>query len=404
MGSRRNFIQKSSLVALGLAGVHKGFSTTRHLVQPDKNLDSIRESLGLDKDLVYMNTGSLGPSPVWLLKKEFEISRELELNPVNNNWGLLGKAMEEVRTKAATFLNCDPDEVVLTRNTTEGLSMVSSTLSLGPGDEILTTNHEHGGGENGIDYAAKHTGAKVVKIELPLPAESKDQVIAKVMEGITSKTRVLMLSHVTTIEGMQMPLAEISEAIKGKDIFFIADGAQSAGMLNIDVKALGVDVFATSGHKWLMGPKETGLLFVKKESQEKIKPVFTSSGYKSYSASSGTRNVAHQIAFGEMIDWHVTVGQDKIESGALKQGQYCYEKLLQLKNVKVISPEVPNLRTALIGIESLTTPKSELFNLLRSDGIVVKSLPKYNALRFSNHVFNTKEDVDRLIDGLKKYL
>ncbi len=404
MGSRRNFIQKSSLAALGFAGIQKGLTTSRIVIQKDTNLDNIRKSLGLDKKLVYMNTGSLGPSPAWLLKKEFELLQELELNPVNNNWGPLGKAMEEVRAKAAAFLKCDPDEIVLTRNTTEGLSMVSSTLNLNPGDEILTTNHEHGGGETGLKYAAKFHGAKIIKVDLPMPAKDKKQVISTIIGGITPKTRVLMLSHVTTIEGMRMPLAEISEVIKGQNIFFIVDGAQSAGMLNIDVKALGVDVFAASGHKWLMGPKETGLLYVKKEKQEKIKPVFTSSGYQSYSASSGTRNVAHQIAFGEMIDWHVAVGQDKIENRGLKLGQYCYEKLSQLNNVRVISPEDPDLRSALISIESLTTPKSKLFSQLKSDGIVVKSLPKYNALRFSNHVFNTKEDVDRLIDSLKKYL
>ncbi len=404
MGSRRNFIQKSSLAALGLAGIQNGMVNSRVIIQQDTDLDNIRESLGLDKELVYMNTGSLGPSPRWLLKKEFELARELELNPVNNNWGHLGKAMEEVRGKVATFVNCDPEEVILTRNTTEGLSMVSSTLDLKPGDEILTTNHEHGGGENGLEYAAKYHGAKIIKMELPLPARDKKQVINAVLDGITNKTKVLMLSLVTTIEGMRMPLEEISEAIKGRNIFFIADGAQAAGMLRIDVKKLEVDVFASSGHKWIMGPKETGMLYVKKESQEKIKPVFTSSGYQSYSASSGTRNVAHQIAFGEMIDWHVAAGQDKIEYRALKLGQYCYERLLQLNNVQVISPDDPGLRSALISIKSLTTPKSELFNKLKSDGIVVKSLPKYNALRFSNHVFNTKEDVDRLIIGLKKYL
>ena len=336
MGSRRNFIQKSSLAALGLAGIQKGMATHWNTAQEGSNIKNIRASLGLDKQLVYMNTGSLGPSPGWLAKKEFELSRELELNPVNHNWGPLGKAMEEVRSTAATFLNCDSSEVVLTRNTTEGLSMVSTTLPLKPGDEILTTNHEHGGGETGLEYAAKYHGAKIIKVELPMPAKDKKQIINTIIGGIIPKTKVLMLSHVTTIEGLRMPLTEISEAIKGKNIFFIADGAQSAGMLKINVKALGVDAFATSGHKWILGPKETGLLYVNKESQSKINPVFTFSGYQSYSASSGTRNVAHQVAFGEMINWHITAGRERIENKALQLGQYCYEKLLKLKNVRNI--------------------------------------------------------------------
>ncbi len=399
MGNRREFIQKSSLVTLGLTGIGK-----INLNQQTKGLKEIRNSLGLKKGLVYMNTGSLGPSPLWISQKEFDLSRELELNPVSNNWGPLGKRMEEVRSKAAAFLNCSSSEIVLTRNTTEGLNMVSSTLDLNPGDEILTTNNEHGGGENGIIYAAKQSGANIIKVELPMPAKNKEEVIEKILKAITDKTKVLLLSHVTTIEGMQMPLEEISNFIKGQGIFFIADGAQSAGMLQIDVKKLGVDAFATSGHKWLMGPKETGLLYVKESSREKIKPVFTLSGFQSYSASSGTRNVMHHIAFGDMIDWHMESDRGIIQSNALNLGQYCYEKLLPIKNIRIISPQIKSLRTALISFELQSSTNKDLYNYLKSKDIIVKVLPKYNAVRLSNHIFNTEGDVDKTIKEIDNFL
>ncbi len=400
MGNRRDFIQQSSLAAFGLTGLSQIDLNFRQ----DQEFVNVRNSLGLKKGLTYMNTGSLGPLPLWVSQKEFDLSRELELNPASNNWGTMGKRMEEVRSKAALFLNCNSSEVVLTRNTTEGLSMVSSTLYLKPGDEILTTNHEHGGGENGLNYAAKFAGAKIVKVELPLAVDSKEQVIAKILDAITSRTKVLLLSHVTTIEGMQMPLEEISNSIKGKGIFFMADGAQSAGMLQIDVKKLGVDVFASSGHKWMLGPKETGLLYIKEGCQDKINAVFTFSGFQSYSASSGTRNVAHQIAFGELMDWHLRNGQGKIQTSALKLGQYCYEKLKPIRNIRLISPQDQSLRSALISFEIRTGTNKEVYDYLKTKDIIVKVLPKYNAIRLSNHIFNTKSDVDKTVNEIDKYL
>ena len=388
----------SSLATLGLTGF--GFD----LKQDHEKLKNIRSSLGLKKGLVYMNTGSLGPTPSWVTQKEFDLIRELELNPVNNNWGPLGDRMELVRSKAAVFLNCESSEVVLTRNTTEGLNMISATLSLKQGDEILTTGSEHGGAENGINYAAKVSGATIVKVDLPMPAMNKEEVIAKIVNAITDNTKVLLLSQVTTIEGMQMPLEEISNAIRGKDIYFIVDGAQSAGMLQIDLKKMDVDAFATSGHKWLMGPKETGLLFVKKSSQDRIQPVFTFSGFQTYSASSGTRNVAHQIALGEMLDWHMQFGTQQIENTALQLGQYCYEKLSAVKNIKIISPSDRSLRSALISFTLQKSTNRELYNHLKSKNIIVKVLPKHNAVRLSNHIFNTEGEVDKTISEIQKFL
>ncbi len=408
METRRDFIRKTTASAFGLSGLGASLSMLNlpeFKFAGSGTTADVRKSLLLKEGLVYMNTGSLGPSPAWVSQRIFEITRILESNPVVQNWGELGKEMEAVRNKAAAFLDCEVDEIVLTRNTTEGLSMVSSTLKMRAGDEILTTNHEHGGGETGLDYLARVSGAKVVKLKMPMPAESIDQVVDSVVSALTPKTRALMLSHITTITGLRMPLRQIAEAIRGKDIFFIADGAQAAGMIEINVKELGVDVYATSGHKWLMGPKETGLLYVKKDVQDKINPVFTASGYQSYSASSGTRNVAQLITLGEVLNWHEKMGKSNVEKQCRDLCDYCYQQLEDVQGVKIISPSEPELRSAMVSIDiEAGTPKSKVFEGLRADDIVVKSLPKYNALRLSNHIFNTKEDVDKTIAGLKKYV
>ncbi|MCH7512824.1 MAG: aminotransferase class V-fold PLP-dependent enzyme [Bacteroidetes bacterium] len=408
MDTRRDFIRKTAVSAFGLSGLSislQALNDPEHILAGAVIAEDVRRSLLLKEGLVYMNTGSLGPSPAWVSQRIFEITRILESNPVVQNWDMLGKEMEAVRAKVAAFLNCAIDEIVLTRNTTEGLSMVSSTLKLHAGDEILTTNHEHGGGETGLEYLAGVSGAKVVKLVIPMPAEGVEQVVDSVVSAITPQTRVLLLSHVTTITGLRMPLKQIAEAIRGRDIIFIADGAQAAGMIPVNVKDLGVDVYATSGHKWLMGPKETGMLYVNKDIRDKINPVFIASGYQSYSASSGTRNVAQIIAFGEVLDWHEKMGRCNVEKQCRDLCDYCYLQLGKIQGVKIISPSDLRLRSAMVSIDiEGDTPKSMVFESLRADDIIVKSLPKYNALRLSNHIFNTKEDVDKMIAGLKKYI
>lgn len=396
--TRRDFVKKAatgllSLPLLGAQGLQFNPSTS-----PEELKFLLKEGL------VYLNTGSLGPCPTWLLDRVSEIAKILESNPVSENWGPLGQEMEKVRSKAAQFLQCEVEEVVLTRNTTEGLSMISSNLELIEGEEILTTNHEHGGGEVGLDYQSRVSTAEVRQIELPFPALSKDQIIESVINQVNDRTRLLMLSHVSTITGLVMPLKEISENVQELDLFFLGDGAQACGMIDVNVSEFGVDAYATSGHKWMMGPKETGILYINGNAQERVKPVFLHSGYGSYSASSGTRNVAQMIAFGEMMDWHMNTGQKVIEDQIRDLGDYCYQQLGRLQGLKTISPQDSELRCAMISAIVLNKSNRGVYEYLKTKDIIVKVLPKYNALRFSTHLFNSTEDIDKLIEELKRFL
>ena len=364
----------------------------------------VRKQLLLDKDLVYMNTGSLGPSPRMIVDKVFETVHQLERNPVTENWGPLGKEMEAVREKAAKFFNAEIDEIILTRNTTEGLSMIGSTLRLNKGDEILTTNHEHGGGEVGLEYMAEKNGALIKRIEIPMPAQSKEQVIAVIQKSITPNTRVLLLSHVVTITGMRMPIEEIAVITRERGIFFIVDGAQAPGMLAIDLNKLGADVYATSGHKWLMGPKETGIVYIRKEVQDRINPVFLASGNASYSASSGTRNVANFIGLGEAFAWHEIINSVKIEARVLELSAYCRELLTEIKGLEIISPGDKSLASAMVSVRLLEAKNRDVYTAMKKNNIIIKVLPKYNGLRFSMHMFNTREDIKKLVEQLNLLL
>lgn len=411
-GQRRSFIKKSVAGFLGLMSYpvlaeivsNNDFSNLIAGKSDDEIFALVRKQLLLDKEIVYMNTGSLGPSPRMVVDKVIEAVHQLERNPVTENWGPLGKEMEAVREKAAKFFNADTNEVILTRNTTEGLSLVGSTLKLNKGDEILTTNHEHGGGEVGLEYMAEKNGAVLKKIEMPMPALSKKQVIDVIKNSITPNTKVLLLSHVVTITGMRMPIEEIAKITREKEILFMVDGAQAPGMLAIDVKQLGADVYATSGHKWLLGPKETGIVYLRKSIQDRINPVFLASGNASYSASSGTRNVANFIGLGETLEWHEIINKTKIEARVLELAAYCRELLKEVNGLEIISPIDISLASAMVSVRLLETNNRDVYNAMKKNNIIIKLLPKYNALRFSMHMFNTQDDIKKLVEQLNTLL
>ncbi|MCB0633633.1 MAG: aminotransferase class V-fold PLP-dependent enzyme, partial [Lewinella sp.] len=330
---------------------------------------------------------------------------ELESNPVVNNWGGLGNRMEAVRSKVADFIGATKEEIILTRNTTEGINLVGSCLDLQPGDEILTTDHEHGGGENGLFYLTETKGAIVKKVEMPLPAESPEQIVELIKNAIGERTKVVMLSHVSTITGMRMPFAAIAALTRPKNILLIADGAQAPGQIKVDVEQLGVDLYASSGHKWLMGPKETGFLYIRKAVQERIQPVFTRGSYNAYSAASGTRNVATIIGLGESLDLQQTIGLEKIEERCRSLAGYCAERLQEKKGLRLISSTHPALNTGIVSVlldEGISN--RTIFEKMREQNVIIKLLPKYNALRFSLHLFNTKEDVNKMMEVLEELM
>lgn len=405
MTSRRQFIKKGILGGLSVLPFTQ-ITQQHHLAELQNAADDeelfalVRKQLHVPPDRIYLNTGSLGPSPMTVTDAVSNLMHQLEMNPAIENWGEIGRQMEQVRAKVADFIHADWEDIILTRNTTEGLSMIGQSLQLEAGDEILTTTHEHGGGEVGLDYLASRSGAIVKKLQMPMPATSKEEVIKTIASNISPKTKVLMLSHVNTLTGLRMPFAEISQITKPKGIILIADGAQAPGLIMVDVKAMGVDAYAASGHKWMMGPKETGFVYWSKSLQQKISPIFTSMGFESYSASSGTRNVALISGLGVAIDWLTLIGVDKIEKRCLELRSYCLSKLKDIESITIISPEGAALSTGILSFTLKKGENSKIASELGKQDIIVKVLPKYNGIRISCHMFISKNDIDRFATAL----
>jgi len=398
MTSRRNFIRQAGL----LAGTTFVPGLTAAASNVSRNINDIRRQLLVPEGRVYLNTGSLGPSPRFVIEAVTEAMWTLERNPVSENWGPLGSAMEQVRGKVASFINADADSILLTRNTTEGLSLVCQNLPLNGGDEIITTTLEHGGGEVGLDYLVKTRGARLLKVELPLPPNDPQEIVQVIARAITPRTRLLMLSHVNTVTGMLMPVAEISKLTSGRGIYLLIDGAQAPGLTRVDVKAMGCDAYACSGHKWLLGPKETGFLYVRNGFPSSVPPLFALSGMQAYSASSGTRNVATLIGLGAAMDWHQALDIDKTAAYTLELRNYCMTGLRNIQGLRILSPDHPTLSTGIVSFELLKGKNSDVYARMKERNIIVKVLPQHNAIRISCHIFVSREDIDTFLVALKE--
>lgn len=377
----------------------------------------VRQEFQLNPGLVHFNTGSVGAAPRVVTDAVGRYLAQLEGNPNVNTWGPLGSRMEVVRTAAAEFLGADLAEVAVTRNTTEGMNAVATGLDLEPGDEVLTTNQEHGGGMVCWQWLRRHRGIKVNYLEMPNPVTSKAQLLRLVEQHLTARTRVCSLMHIDTITGLQYPLAEIAAITRPKDILLVCDGAHAPGMLRVDVKALGVDTFASSSHKWLLAPKGSGLLYVRKGVQDRVHPVLLHDGYGVYSASSGTRDVPHILGHGVAIDFHNTLGRERIEARVRQLGARLRGHLEQIPRLRVLTPSAPELCGGIVTVAIDGLAAAVVHDRLYDEHDILVKVAQgtyayvegrkgesYNALRISTHIYNDEAEVDLLASLLADML
>jgi isopenicillin-N epimerase len=233
----------------------------------------------LDPRITYLNHGSFGACPVPVLEAQRALIDELEAGPIQFLWTHFFERLDAVRLEVATFLNADPEGLVFVPNATTGVSTVLRSLRFEPGDELLTTNHEYNAILNAQAEVARLAGARVVIARLPLEIESDAQVLETILAAVTPRTRLAVLSHVTSPTATILPVAEIVRALEDRGIDTLVDAAHGPGMVPIDVDALGAAYWTANGHKWLCGPKGSGVLHVRADRRDRIHPLVISHGF-----------------------------------------------------------------------------------------------------------------------------
>jgi selenocysteine lyase/cysteine desulfurase len=406
---RRTFLHRLGAVAAApwlTAATHDLADLRRDLASApasDAFWKEVRSRFLLRPGLVHLNAATIGATPRPVVSAFTEFLWEVESNPQEQVFSAAGEQrMEDVRARAADFLRADLDEVALMRNTTEGMNLIAQGIELRSGDQILTTDHEHPGVSVCWEWLAERTGAEVVRIEMPATATSAEQVVELVDRHLTPRTRVCSFSHVSTITGLVMPMAAIAALTGPRDVLLVCDGAQAPGMLEVDVRALSVDAYASSSHKWMLAPKGSGLLYIRKAVQERVKPLALRSGYGVYTASGGTRSVAGILAHGVAMDFHDTVGRDRVEARCRELRRFLREALARVEGARVITPEEEALCGGILTISLERGDAGAVRSALADDYDVVlkRGSAAYNAIRLSTHIFNDESDIERAVGAL----
>ena len=356
--------------------------------------------------LTYLNTASLGPTPRDVLQRTMEAWGEVESNPVRMSYaeGRVHVATDRVREAAASFLGCSSEELLLTRSTTDAMNTVALGTQLTAGDRVLTTDQEHHGGADCWRYLARRRGVNIDVVRISPSDHDAAQLLDRIASAITPQTRVISVSHIVTSTGLRMPIAEIGALARTRGLLCVVDGAQAVGQITVDVKALGCHAYAASGHKWLMGPKGTGFLYVSRDAAEAIAPIQWQDGKRFVVGSTGIGNLPIIVGLGAAIDRANATGMPAIERRIGELRDYTVRQLRQIPNTRVVSAQSGPTASALVAMMLPDAMDSQAVQRALRDKyqIMVKFVEKqwFNGIRISPHTFNTEGDIDRAVQAL----
>jgi selenocysteine lyase/cysteine desulfurase len=364
----------------------------------------VRAQFSFTEEKVPMNAANLCPSPRSVSERVAELTADIDRDCSFNNRAKFDDLLESSRAKVAGMLGVSPEEIALVRNTSEANNTVNNGLDLDSGDEVVLWEQNHPTNNVAWDVRAKRYGLSVVRVSTPKEPKSAKDLVDPFVQAFSPRTRVLALTHVSNLTGVRLPARELVEAAHARGIYVHLDGAQSWGALDLDLKAIGCDSYSASAHKWFMGPKEAGILYVKTENIARIWPNVVAPGWGNdvdpdvkgarKFESLGQRDDACLAAVGTAADFHRSIGKDRVESrmvelaSALKSG-------LAEKGFSLVTPLDPEMSGGVCILNVPSKKGHEVANRLYTDhGIAVAST---GGLRLCPHVYNTLEHVERAI-------
>lgn len=377
-------------------------------------LQRVRQEMPATTSRIYLNTGTFGPLPTCAVQAMQQYLQDQLQN------GRLGTAAfesmtaiyDEARKRVAHLLHADQQEIALTDNTGEGLNIISYGFHWHEGDEVITTNHEHMSLLAPLYQIRDRYGIIIHKADLgPMADRPALQAIADL---ITPRTRLISLSHITWTTGVVLDIREMARMGRELGIPVLIDGAQSAGAIPIDVKALGVDFYAIPMQKWLCGPDGTGALYVRREALDYVMPTYV--GYFSIKHEedvewelhehaqrfeAGGRQVAALLGQSTVLKWlEETVGYKWLFERISSLSTYTYNALQRIPGITMLTPQ-PGA-SGLVSFMLEGRDVTEVVNRLRDHhNIYIRNIPSNKALRISTGFYNTEEEIDTLVRVLR---
>jgi isopenicillin-N epimerase len=417
--SRRDFTRLFAVGGSAALFAHPEFASARTAALPapgtavtDAFWDSVREQFVMPPGLAVINAANLCPSSRPVLEAMYSSTKDIDQDPSPANRAKLYPAKEETRKRLAQFLRVTPDEVIITRNTSEASNLVSSGLDLKPGDEVIIFHDNHPSNNQAWKEKAKRFGYTVTELPNPNPHPGADYYVDAVSKALTAKTKVLAFTHLTSTVGDIMPAADMCRIARERGVMTLLDGAQSFGLLDVDLSVIQPDFYTGSAHKWPCGPKENGVLFVNRRSHTRIWPSIYSAytgavGLSKTFEGFGQRDDAAIVAFGETLAFQQKVGRANIEKRSRELTQALIAGLRKIDGIRIWTHPAPERSVAVVSFQpgALDVPKLAAA-LYANDKIACATRGGSDrpGLRFSPHFYNSPAEIDRTIAALTRYM
>jgi isopenicillin-N epimerase len=371
----------------------------------------LRKQFLIPADEVYLNNGTVGSSPAPVLRAIFEGYNECEKMAQNDPedypiWGYA--AWNEFRDPLASFVGCTRDEIALLRNATEANSYIANGIDLKAGDEVLMTDQEHPGGEHPWNLRAKRYGIVVKKFTLPKPVLTAGDVLNRFSDGITPRTRVMFFSHITTVTGVVLPARELCALARSKGIISAVDGAHVPGMMNLNVRELGCDLYSSSPHKWLQATKGSGFLYVRDEMIDRLWNTIATEGWDDPKLRAerfqriGSSNVPALWGLRAAIDLASQIGMDRIERRHRQMADYILKEMVKRGAESWTSPE-PALRCGIATVNVPPIARMDLEKWMWTTKKIRIRGGEPSKLRLSAPYYLLRKDVDRFLAAFDEY-
>jgi len=366
----------------------------------------------LEPGLIHLNTGTFGLMPRHVRERMAWATRLFESNPVLQGYKeapdtVRGQA-EAVRARVGTLLNCKADEVLLTHGTADALGQVAASIDFPAGSRVLTSGAEHDAGVECWRWLARRRGGFVDVVPCPPEETDLDAIVSRFAAAMRPETKVICVSDVIAWTGLRMPIRELSELAHAHGALMVVDGAQATGHVPIDVMAMGCDAYAGSGHKWLLGPKGTGLWFVGRDPAQRIRPVAWQDGPKVMNEATGGCPLPQMIGLGAAIEDYQRRGPAAEFARNLALRNQLWEMLKTIPGIVPEGPPAGSQATALLGFR---LPDGTLAATLRSTllskyklNIRAVDTKQWNGLRASLHIYNSQAQADKLVECLRAQL
>jgi isopenicillin-N epimerase len=374
----------------------------------------------LDPTVTFLNHGSFGACPRTVLAEQQRLQFEMERQPVEWLARRSTDLLAEARAALAAFVGADPDDLVFVPNPTTAVNIVGRSLRLEAGDEVVANDHEYGAMNFTWRFLCGRAGARYVQVPIPVPVTTHDDIVDRIWSAVTSRTRVLFLSHLTSDTALVLPVHELCRRARDAGILTIVDGAHVPAHLPLDLGLLDADVYTGACHKWMCAPKGAAFLWVRREVQPLIEPLVVSWGWEPADPGpspfidrlewQGTRDLSAYLATPAAIDYQRRHSWENIRQRCQVMAEHAQQRFHSLLDQEALSPlatdddRSPRWFGQMVAIRlpdhvDVADLKRRLYDGWRIEVPVYrwKDVP---ILRISIQAYTSGNDLDRLAEAL----